>query len=233
MENTPLPARQPGRGRRYIWLSMRTSHPSAPGIMPADGNGADLFARSLFHWRLVWHMLRWVERRHCPPVIRGGFMKVRLTVPVATRPAPIRAQGTPPTPARPGVTPAALLRAGRTAAAAALLAVAVAACGGGGSPTSVPSVSTPSLHVTGTTASGGASRTPSPSSGGTGKSSATEKPTSSTTATSTGTATPTATATSTATAAPTRRPTATASATGKATPRPTPTVTHHATTTPT
>ena len=27
MENTPLPARLPDRGRRYIWLSMRTSHP--------------------------------------------------------------------------------------------------------------------------------------------------------------------------------------------------------------
>ena len=96
MENTPLPARRPDRGRRNIWLSMRTSRPSAPGITPADGNGGELFARSLFRWRFGWHMLRWVGRRHCPPVIRGGFMKVRLTVPVATRPAPIRAQGAPP-----------------------------------------------------------------------------------------------------------------------------------------
>src|ERR1700679_1439313 len=27
MEKTPLPARRPDRGRRYIWLSMRTSPP--------------------------------------------------------------------------------------------------------------------------------------------------------------------------------------------------------------
>ena len=174
-------------------------------------------------------------------------MKVRLTVPVATRPAPIRAQGTPLTPARPAVTrpaaarpaaarsaaarpavvPTPLLRVGRTAAGAALLAVAVAACSGGGSPTSVPSVFTPSPHVTTSTASGGAGRTPSPSSGSTGRSSASDRPTSSATATSTGTATPPATGT------PTRRTTATPSATAKATPRPTPTVTHHATTTPT
>jgi hypothetical protein len=159
-------------------------------------------------------------------------MKVRLTVPVATRPAPIRAHGTPPrltrpAVARPAVIPAALLRIGRAAAGAALLAVAVAACSGGGSASSVPSIFTPSPHVTTSTASGGAGRTPSPSSGSTGKSSATDKPTSSATATSTVTATPPATAT------PTHRPTATPSATAKATPRPTPTVTHHATTTPT
>src|ERR1700727_1353887 len=126
MENTPLPARRPDRGRRYIWLSMRTPHPSAPGIMRADGNGGELFARSLFRWRYGWHMLSWVERRHCPPVIRGGFMKVRPTVPVATPPAPTlpaptRAQGTPLTLTRPAATgpaatPAALLRVGRAAA---------------------------------------------------------------------------------------------------------------------
>jgi hypothetical protein len=154
-------------------------------------------------------------------------MKVRLTVPVATRPAPIPAYGIPPTLTRPPVTPAALLRVGRAAAGAALLAVAVAACTGGGSPSSVPSILTPSPHVTTSTASGGAGRTPSPSSGGTGKSSATDKPTSSAKATSTGTATPTARATATAT--PTHRPSATTSATAKATPR----VTHHATTAPT
>jgi hypothetical protein len=152
-------------------------------------------------------------------------MKVRLTVPVATRPAPIRAQGTPPALTAPAVTSAALLRVGRAAAGAALLAVAVAACSSGGSPSSVPSVFTPSPHITTGTASGGASRTPSPSSAGTGKSSATDKPTSSARATSTGTATPSATAT------PTRRPTATPSATAKATPRPT--VTRYVTTTPT
>src|SRR6202451_1762923 len=133
MENTPLPARRSDRGRRYMWLSMRTPRPSAPGIMPADGNGGELFARSLFRWRFGWHMLRWVERRHCPPVIRGGFMKVRLTVPVATRPAPIRAEGTPPTLTGSAATPATVLRVGRAAAGAALLAVAVAACSGGGS----------------------------------------------------------------------------------------------------
>ena len=58
-------------------------------------------------------------------------MKVRLTVPVAIRPAPIRANGTPPTLTRPAVTPAAWLSVGRAAAVAALLAVAVAACSGG------------------------------------------------------------------------------------------------------
>ena len=102
MENTPLPARRSDRGRRYMWPSMRTSRPSAPGIMPAGRNGGELSARSLFRWRFGWHMLRWVERRHCPPVIRGGFMKVRLTVPVASCPAPIR----------PGQTRSALTRPG-------------------------------------------------------------------------------------------------------------------------
>jgi hypothetical protein len=154
-------------------------------------------------------------------------MKVRLTVPVATRPAPICGQGTPPTLTGSAVSPTAVLRVGRAAAAAALLAVAVAACSGGGSPSSVPSIVTPGPHVTTSPASGRASRTPSPSSGSTGKSSATVKPTSSAQATST------STATSTATAAPAHRPAAAASATGKATPRPTPKVTHHATTTPT
>ena len=49
-------------------------------------------------------------------------MKVRLTVPDASCPAPIR----------PPQTRLALLRAGRAAAGAAVLAVAVAACSGGG-----------------------------------------------------------------------------------------------------
>ena len=153
-------------------------------------------------------------------------MKVRLTVPVAIRPAPIPVNGTPSTLTRPAVAPGAWLSVGRAAAVAALLAVAVAACSGG-SPSSALS---PSPHVTTGTASGGAGRTPSPSSGSTGGSSATGKPTSSAKATSTSTAAPTDRATVTAT--PTRRPTATPSATRTATARPTPTVTHHATTAP-
>jgi hypothetical protein len=150
-------------------------------------------------------------------------MKVRLTVPVATRPAPLRADGAPPVPARPVVARATLLGVGRAAAGGALVAVAVAACSGGGSASSVPSIFTPSPHVTTSTASGGASRTPSPSTSGTGKSSATDTATSSARATATGAATPPATAT--------HQPTATPSATAKATPRPT--VTRYVTTTPT
>jgi hypothetical protein len=150
-------------------------------------------------------------------------MKVRLTVPVATRPDPIRAHGTapaltPPGAIRPAATPA-LLRVGRAAAGAAVLAIAVAACSSGGTPTSS---TTPSPHVTTSTASGGASRTPSPSTSGTGKSSATDKATS--------TVTTTATARATVTATPTHRATATPSAIVQATtPRPAPTVTHFVT----
>jgi hypothetical protein len=186
-------------------------------------------------------------------------MKVRLTVPVASCPAPIRPGQTQQALTRSVASPTAFLRAGRAgraaagAAGATLLAVTVAACSGGGSPSSTaPSVFTPSPHVTtSSTASGGTVRTPSPSSGGTGRSSAAAKPsdtpTSSARATSTGKATattrPTATVTPTsrpsATATPTARPTGTAtptrrpSATPSATPKATPRVTHHPSPTPT
>ena len=163
-------------------------------------------------------------------------MKVRLTVPVASCPAPVR----PPRP-RPAVSLVALLRAGRTAAVAALLAVAVAACSGGGSPSStVPSIFTPTPGTSASHASGGASRTPSPSSGG--KTSATAKATSSArasasakpTPTSRATATtrPTATTRATATGTPSRAATATPSATHRASTEPTPRVTRHPTTAP-
>ena len=79
------------------------------------------------------------------------------------------------------MTRAALLRVGRAAARAALLAVTVAACSLGGSPSS--NVVAESAHRR--YASGGTA--PSPSSGGTGTSSATDKATSSAKATSTGT----------------------------------------------
>jgi hypothetical protein len=148
-------------------------------------------------------------------------MKVRLTVPVSSCPTPIRpAQTRPALAGRPAARPAWLL-AGRTAAGAAVLAVAVAACSGGGSPSSTPSIFTATPTAPASTASGGASRTPSPSSGGAGKSSATAKPTS--------TAKATSTARATVTTTPTRRPTATPTPTA----RPTPKVTHHATTAPT
>ena len=86
-------------------------------------------------------------------------MKVRLTVPAASRPASIRPERSRPAltwpamtrlglfqaaPSAPATTRATLLRAGRAAVVAGLLAVSVAACSGGGSPSSTaPSVFTP------------------------------------------------------------------------------------------
>jgi len=135
-------------------------------------------------------------------------MKVRLTVPVETRPArDVKNRA-----------PSALLRAGQAGVGAAVIAVTVAGCFGGGSPTT--SVFTPSPQVTtsGRTgaASDGASKTASPSTSGsaTGRASATDK------------ASSTAKASTGATSTPTHQPTSAASATRAATPRPTVTVTH-------
>ena len=82
-----------------------------------------------------------MEMRIYRTCIRGGFMKMRLTPPVA-------AQG-------------AWLIAGRSAAGAVLLALTVSACTGGGS--SVPSIFTPTAPTGGHSSSTGAgTRTPSP-----------------------------------------------------------------------
>ncbi len=132
-------------------------------------------------------------------------MKVRLTVPVETRPHHARANR----------APSALLRVGQAGAAAAVLAVTVAACTGGGSPTT--SVFTPSPQVTTSTrtgpASDGASKTPSPSTSS--RASATDKPS----------ATAKASTAATATSAPTHHPSAAPSAARTVTARPTVTVT--------
>ena len=67
---------------------------------------------------------------------------------------------TPPVP-----VPGAWLIAGRSAAGAVILAVAVSACTGGGSGSSVPSVFTPTAPTSGHSSDGG-TRTPSPTGGG-------------------------------------------------------------------
>jgi hypothetical protein len=89
-----------------------------------------------------------MEKRINRTRIRGGFMKMRLTPPVA-------AQG-------------AWLIAGRSAAGAVLLAVTVSACTSGGS--SVPSIFTPTPQTSGQSSSQPGTRTPSPT-GQTSKSS--------------------------------------------------------------
>ncbi len=81
-----------------------------------------------------------MEKRIYRTRIRGGFMKMRLTPPVAAQ--------------------SAWLIAGRSAAGAVLLAITVSACTGGGS--SVPSIFTPTPRRAGSSSSQPGTRTPSP-----------------------------------------------------------------------
>ena len=81
-----------------------------------------------------------MEKRIYRTRIRGGFMKMRLTQPVAAQ--------------------SAWLIAGRSAAGAVLLAITVSACSGGSS--SVPSIFTPTPQASGQSSSDPGTRTPSP-----------------------------------------------------------------------